>query len=464
MVDDEVDLLDVSKGLLEGMGELTVETCISAQEALALLQTRQFDVVVSDYMMPGMDGIDFLKIHRGRGDLTPFILFTGKGREDVAVEAINNGADFYLQKGEDYRGQFAELVNMMKLAVQRRRSDQALRESEERYRHSEEKFMTLFQSALDSIFIHDFEGNILEVNPATVRALGYSRDELLKMNLRDIEPPQSAAMVTSRMESLIQSGEAVFEVAQIAKDGSIRPIEVAARVVTIGGEQLVVSFARNITDRKKMEEELRQTNVKLNLLSSITRHDLLNQLSAVSGYVVLAREKVRSPEAKSLLAKADQASCNMAHLLSFTKEYECLGKAEPVWILLSQVSSQGVRDVEHQGMELKVDLGSYEVYADRLLERAFHNLAVNSVKHSVKGKKIEISCEERPEGLVVVFQDDGVGISALRKEEIFESERGHRGLFLVRSILDITGIKIKENGVEGQGARFEILVPKGRYR
>jgi len=692
------------------MGDLTVETCVSAQEALALLQTRQFDVVVSDYQMPGMDGIDFLKVHRGRGDLTPFILFTGKGREEVAVEAINNGADFYLQKGGDFRGQFSELVNMMKQAVQRRRSDQALRESEERYRQlfdnigvgvavleatedgrdfifrdlnrgaqniekarkeeiigrkvtevfpgvdeigilgvfrrvhqtgnpeyyplsfyqddrivsyrenyvyrlpsgevvavyedvadtremnakarlSEEKFMTLFQSALDSIFIHDFEGNILEVNPATVRALGYSRDELLKMNLRDIEPPQSAEMVTSRMESLIQSGEAVFEVAQIAKDGSIRPIEVATRVVTIGGEQLVVSFARNIadrkraeqslkeseanylalmnntddliwsidrdyrlisgnsvfnervkrklgkpiekgenvlepaaeleviqqwksyydralqsehfriesfsqtvpepyfleyvfnpiqnekgevsgvivsgrdiTDRKKMEEALRQTNIKLNLLSSITRHDLLNQLSAVSGYVVLAREKVRSPEAKSLLAKADQASSNMAHLLSFTKEYERLGKAEPVWMSLSQVSSQGVRDVEHQGMELKVDLGSYEVYADRLLERAFHNLAINSVKHSVKGKKMEVSCEEGPEGLVIVFHDDGVGISAMRKEEIFESERGHRGLFLVRSILDITGIKIKENGVEGQGARFEILVPNGRYR
>jgi len=226
----------------------------------------------------------------------------------------------------------------------------------------------------------------------------------------------------------------------------------------------VIISGRDIADRKKMEEELRQTNIKLNLLSSITRHDLLNQLSAVSGYVVLAKEKVRSPEAKSLLAKADQASSNMAHLLSFTKEYERLGKAEPVWISLSQVSSQGVRDVEHQGMELKVDLGSYEVYADRLLERAFHNLAINSVKHSVKGKKMEISCEVRPEGLVVVFQDDGVGISAMRKEEIFESERGHRGLFLVRSILDITGIKIKENGVEGQGARFEILVPKGRYR
>ena len=142
MVDDEVDVLDVSKGLLDGMGDLRVETCISAKEALALLQTRQFDVIVSDYQMPGMNGIDFLKIHRGRGDLTPFILFTGKGNEEVAVQGINNGADFYLQKGEDYRGQFAELVNMMKLAVQRRRSDQALRESEERYRHSEEKFMT----------------------------------------------------------------------------------------------------------------------------------------------------------------------------------------------------------------------------------------------------------------------------------------------------------------------------------
>ena len=119
-VDDEPGLLEIAKIFLEETGEFIVSTSTSAKEALTSQSLRSHDIIVSDYQMPGMDGIAFLKEIRKRYDDLPFILFTGRGREEVVIQAINNGADFYLQKGGDPRAQFAELSHKIRQAVRRR--------------------------------------------------------------------------------------------------------------------------------------------------------------------------------------------------------------------------------------------------------------------------------------------------------------------------------------------------------
>jgi DNA-binding response OmpR family regulator len=101
MVDDEPALLDIAKSFLEVSERFEVTTVTSVKQALLVLTDLRFDAIVSDYQMPGEDGIQFLKELKSRGDSTPFILFTGRGREDVAIEALNNGADFYIRKGFD---------------------------------------------------------------------------------------------------------------------------------------------------------------------------------------------------------------------------------------------------------------------------------------------------------------------------------------------------------------------------
>ncbi|MGC9435906.1 MAG: response regulator [Methanomicrobiales archaeon] len=99
IVDDEPLLLDLTKTYLEKTGGFTVDTAASAREALEMMETTTYDAIISDYEMPEMDGIGFLKTVRGSGSDLPFIIFTGRGREDVVIEALNAGADFYLQKG-----------------------------------------------------------------------------------------------------------------------------------------------------------------------------------------------------------------------------------------------------------------------------------------------------------------------------------------------------------------------------
>jgi len=102
-VDDESQLIEITKIFLERMGDFEVIPVTSAKDALTILEENGIDVIISDYQMPKMDGIELLKIIRERRDDRPFILFTGRGREEVAIEALNLGADRYIQKGGDPR-------------------------------------------------------------------------------------------------------------------------------------------------------------------------------------------------------------------------------------------------------------------------------------------------------------------------------------------------------------------------
>lgn len=119
LVDDEPELLNVTKIYLERAGGISVQIFSCAETALVACSSRRYDVIISDYEMPGLNGITFLKRLRSAGDQTPFILFTGRGREVVAIEAMKEGASFYLQKGGDPKAQFAELVTMIRQSMQR---------------------------------------------------------------------------------------------------------------------------------------------------------------------------------------------------------------------------------------------------------------------------------------------------------------------------------------------------------
>jgi DNA-binding response OmpR family regulator len=121
LIDDEPEICEIAKLCLIGHGGFAVTTANSVKEARQLMAVHRFDVVVSDYQMPREDGVQLLKSLRSAGNVTPFILFTGKGREELAAEAIGSGADSYLQKGGSVDSAFGELANRIRNVVGPRR-------------------------------------------------------------------------------------------------------------------------------------------------------------------------------------------------------------------------------------------------------------------------------------------------------------------------------------------------------
>ena len=175
LVDDEPLLLDVGKTYLERTSGITVTIARSAAEALEHLSTRSFDVIVSDYQMPGMDGLALLREVRSRSWAQPFLLLTGKGMEDVVIDALNNGADYYVQKGGDPHAQYAELVHKIRRAVRQQRAEASLRKKHEILR-------ALLASSPNGIaFVRN--RTLQWVNESMGMMLGYTKAEMKGMHL-----------------------------------------------------------------------------------------------------------------------------------------------------------------------------------------------------------------------------------------------------------------------------------------
>ncbi len=229
------------------------------------------------------------------------------------------------------------------------------------------------------------------------------------------------------------------------------------------------------TDLKNSEQKLRKistslavSNKKLNLLFSITRHDINNQLTVILGYMDMLEYKEHEPALTPYFQSISTAAQRIAAMIRFTKEYENIGANVPVWQDCRTLADTSAKQSVLGQVVMKNDIpAGMEVYADPLIAKVCDNLIDNAVRHGGKITTIRFSVEEHESDHVVVCEDDGDGIPAGEKEKIFD--RGFRistgfGLAISREILSITGITLRETGETGKGARFEITVPKGAYR
>lgn len=230
-----------------------------------------------------------------------------------------------------------------------------------------------------------------------------------------------------------------------------------------------ITSLRTRARREQAEEALRQVNKKLNLLSSITRHDINNQLIAIKAFLELSKETLDDPAKMSEnIIKVERAATAIESQIVFTKEYQDLGVKTPHWQPVDTCVKKAQESLPMRDVTVTAEVNNIEVYADPLFEKVFYNLIDNALRYGgQKMTMIHISLQEAGQGLIISVEDDGVGISEEEKKRLFESGFGHHtglGLFLSHEILSITGITISETGTSGKGARFEIVVPKGGYR
>lgn len=285
----------------------------------------------------------------------------------------------------------------------------------------------------------------------------------------DFLPSDERAIVFEEIEKAILATDPAYiserEHRIIRRDGVIRFIVVRLSIIRDALGKAVRTYGANqdITERKEAEIGLLKINKKLGLLSGITRHDINNQLMALSGYTHLLMMKISDPSYESDFLGITNAIKRINAMISFTKEYEQIGVSASAWQSVDQIIADLAGNLIPAPIRLQNELpGEVEIFADPLVAKVFFNLFDNSLHHGGEVTSIRLSLEMGTDAAIIVYEDDGTGIPDHNKEKIFEKGFGKNtgyGLALSREILDITGITIMENGVAGKGSRFEIVVP-----
>ena len=342
----------------------------------------------------------------------------------------------------------------------------------ERIRDKEaiERLALIVDSSLDAIISKDMDGNILTWNAAAESLYGYSVDEAVGKPISMIIPPDRYEEYSSLFKQ-VKLGRMVprFETVRVRKDGAKVDVSLTLSPIrdrtgkTIGAS----AIARDITERKMAENALRQANEKLTLLGSITRHDVINQIGILTGYLSLLEGSADDADRNKYIESARKACRTIAEQLQFAGSYQKAGTKAPEWTrvkleLLGAVSSLDMGDIQ-----VKESLGNLEILVDTMFEKVFPNLLINSRRHGVKVTKVEISYRQADDELILTYSDDGIGIPEEEKSKIFERFYGKDsglGLFLVQEVLGMTGIDIREVGEPGSGASFQMVIPPGKYR
>ena len=355
--------------------------------------------------------------------------------------------------------------------------------TEETLTEAEEKIKKIMEYSRDGIVLSDENGMLIEWSPAMKGITGIPPSDALGKPAWDLvfgmlplekKSRENGIRIREHFLSLLRTGKPLTpdfgqEFAIERPDKTRRTIESFQFIIPTEKGAMIAAIVRDITDRKKSEDALRVANHKLNLLSSVTRHDVLNQLMALKAYGYLAKECSADPLFRDLQGKQEKLIERIERQVLFTKEYQDIGIETPAWQNGAGCIDLALRGLDLAGRNVDVtNLGEVEVFADPLLHKVFFNLIENSLRYGGEEMKgIRITPRESGKGMVITCEDDGPGIPLFEKELIFERGYGKHtgfGLFLIREILAITDITIHETGVPGTGARFELHAPAGVWR
>jgi PAS domain S-box-containing protein len=248
------------------------------------------------------------------------------------------------------------------------------------------------------------------------------------------------------------------------QDSSTFPLEISLGRIEGGG---IFCIVHNISERKQVIQALERVNHKLSLLSTITRHDITNQIFTVLGYLHIAKDLEKDGKVYPYLDRMEGSMRVINDRIAFTGNYQDMGMSPPIWQDLNGVFLYAISHLDLGSLNRKTSIYGISVFADPMLEKALFNLVKNTVLHAKTATEIQFTWRESFEKLILVYEDNGSGILPEQKDMIFAPDlrpSGGFGLFFVREILSLTEITIEETGEPGKGARFEMTVPKGMWR
>jgi K+-sensing histidine kinase KdpD len=229
----------------------------------------------------------------------------------------------------------------------------------------------------------------------------------------------------------------------------------------------MVAMFRDVTETRRAAFSLEQARKKMSLLNTVTFQDIQSAAFSLTAYHVLIDQINPDKKISAYLEKEKVLIQKIVTSLNFAKDYQDMGMHSPRWQSVSQTFLFAISHLDFLKIAHNLEVANLEIYADPLLEKVFFNLMENVLRHGDTACRVRLYCQEKTDELVLFVEDNGIGIPQEEKQMIFD--RGHGkdtglGLFLVREILSITGMSVRETGMYGQGTRFEIHIPQGAYR
>ena len=326
-----------------------------------------------------------------------------------------------------------------------------------------------------AIIATDTKGNITYWNYAAEQLYGWTETEVLGRNIVDVTPAETSKEQATNILNRLIAGECWSgEFLAKRRDGTVFPAIVTdAPIKNDRGEFIgIIGISTDITEQKWMQEvfddaigKVVELNKKLHVVEGLTRHDIRNKLSAMNGGIYLLKKRfVSNEEARQQLEDMELVSKQMSRILEFEKIYIQVGAEELKNVNVeTQLNEAASLFSSLKGAKLVNECHGLTVLADSLLRQLFYNLIDNTLKYGEKTSKIRVHYEEEEKQLKLVYEDDGVGIPAETKSNLFTEGYGRGtgyGLYLLKRICEAYGWVIEETGNPGQGVQFTMLIPK----
>lgn len=407
LVEDDRDCLLMLATTLS-LSNFDITPVSSAEQVLELLCDKEFDVLVTDINLPGIDGITLLRHVREHYIELPVVLITGYGSVDTAINALKLGAQDYLTKPLGDGHKLAVSINN---AIQRHRLEIQNRNLQEQLRQSEATFRQLFHNATDAIYLFSIDSNghpqiFEEVNDTACRQLKYSRKELLSLNILDITAEKHRISAETSIQSLAGTDTSILETVHLTKDGKRIPIELKAHLIVLRDKRLIMARARDISYHRHMEQQLATTVEQERQRLGRELHDLLCQdLASISMLTGVLGNKPDAVLINNLVKKSVSFVKGLCAGL-FPVELDDEGLTSSIEQLISNNSIISIPCTYNTDGSIDTDDKDTALHIYRIVQESI----INAAKHS-KAKHISVGIKESDGNCLITVEDDGIGFS-----------------------------------------------------
>lgn len=515
IADDDEKSLYFLRFMLEKQG-YEVTPVKNGVEALAELAKGEYDIIISDILMPKMDGFQFCRKCKNNVNLKniPFIFYTAAytDKEDE-IFALSLGADkgivkpqtpekfLEILKGviEEYekrkpglssistkdevgylKDYTQRLINMLEKKVLDLENGIAVREqAEEKLRESERKYRTIVNNINDALLIYNFKGEILEVNENTCNFLGHRKDELIGKHLTEIESENAVGLMKEIMKKIIREGHLIFDSESAKKNGECVPVTISARVVSREGGGVIQSFVRDITERKQLDK------LKDDFISMVS-HELRTPLSTMKEFASIILDEIPGKLTNSQREYMDIIKGNINRLTRLINSLLDISKIEAdktelkeefidIVGLVKGVIEVLMPSVDKKHIKVKAvfypDSLNVLVDSDKIVQ-VFTNLIENAIKFTQEFGQIKVKIIDKKKEIECSVADTGTGIAPENFDKLFGkfqqfdrvSGSGAKGtglgLAISKGLVEMHNGRIWAESKYGRGSKFVFTLPK----